>query len=98
MTKSSFLKKIDTFSHGFLKKYKILQKLIYVTITENISSNFRRAARSTVTSEFNTVGSMLFINLGCIFREVLLISVSERKNHWDIRVWGVLDEPFDEFV
>ena len=53
-------KNMKEVSHGFLKKYKILQKLIYVTITENIFSKFRRAVRSTVTSEFNTVGSIAF--------------------------------------
>ena len=69
MTKSSFLKNIDTFyehknmkeiSHGFLKKSKILQKLIYVMITNNISSNFPRVVRSAVTNEFNTVRDMTF--------------------------------------
>ena len=42
-------------SHGFRKKYKILQKLVYVMITVNISSNLRRVVWSTVTNEFNTV-------------------------------------------
>ena len=41
-------------SYGFRKKYKSLQKLVYV-ITVNISSNVRRVARSAVTNEFNTV-------------------------------------------
>ena len=41
-------------SYGFRKKYKSLQKLVYV-ITVNISSNLRRVARSAVTNEFNTV-------------------------------------------
>ena len=44
--------------HGFLKKYKIMQKLVYVMITENISSNLRRVVRSAVTNEFNTVRNM----------------------------------------
>ena len=42
-------------SHRFLKKYKILQKLVDVMIIENISSNFCRVVRSAVTNEFNTV-------------------------------------------
>ena len=41
-------------SYGFRKKYKSLQKLVYV-ITVNISSNLPRVARSAVTNEFNTV-------------------------------------------
>ena len=41
-------------SYGFRKKYRSLQKLVYV-ITVNISSNLRRVARSAVTNEFNTV-------------------------------------------
>ena len=42
-------------SHGFCKKYKILQKLVCVMITVNISSNLRRVVRSAVTNEFETV-------------------------------------------
>ena len=42
-------------SHGFCKKYKILQKLVCVMFTVNISSNLRRVVQSTVTSEFKTV-------------------------------------------
>ena len=45
-------------SHVFFKKYKILQKLVYVMITVNISSNLRRVVRSAVTNEFNTVRNM----------------------------------------
>ena len=45
-------------SHGFFKKYKILQKLVYVMITVNISSNLRRVVRSAVTNEFNIVRNM----------------------------------------
>ena len=41
-------------SHGFVKKYKILQKLVGVMIIENISSNLRRDVRAAVTNEFNT--------------------------------------------
>ena len=41
-------------SHGFIKKYKILRKLVDVMIIENISNNLRRA----VTNEFNTVRKM----------------------------------------
>ena len=36
------------------KKYKILEKLVYVMITVNISSN-RHVVRSAVPNEFNTV-------------------------------------------
>ena len=42
-------------SHGFCEKYKILQKLVCVMFTVNISSNLRRVVQSTVTSEFKTV-------------------------------------------
>ena len=42
-------------SHGFCKKYKILQKLVYVMTTVIISSNLRCAVRSAVTDEFETV-------------------------------------------
>ena len=42
-------------SHGFLKKYKILQKLVDIMIIENISNNLHRVIRSAVTNEFNTV-------------------------------------------
>ena len=42
-------------SHGFLKKCKILQKLVDVMIIENIASNLPRVVRSTVTNELNTV-------------------------------------------
>ena len=42
-------------SHGFCKKYKILQKLVYAMITVNISSNLRRVGWSAVTTEFKTV-------------------------------------------
>ena len=42
-------------SHGFCKKYKILQKLICVMITVNISCNLRRVVWSAVTNEFKTV-------------------------------------------
>ena len=41
---------------------------------------------------------LLFINLGCVFRDVLLMSVSEGKNYWDIRVLGQLEKQSDEFV
>ena len=42
-------------SHGFCKKFKILQKLVCVIITVNISSNLRRVVRPAVTNEFNVV-------------------------------------------
>ena len=42
-------------SHDFCKKYKILQKLVCIMITVNISSNLRHVVRSAVTNEFNTV-------------------------------------------
>ena len=41
-------------SHGFCKKYKILQKLVCVMITVNISSNLHRVVRSAVANEFET--------------------------------------------
>ena len=40
---------------SFRKKYEILQKLVCIMITVNISSNLRRVVRSAVTNEFNTV-------------------------------------------
>ena len=42
-------------SHGFCKKFKILQKLVCVMITVNISSNLRRVVWPAVRNEFNTV-------------------------------------------
>ena len=42
----------------FSKKYKILQKLIYVMITENISSNLHHVIRSAVTNKFNNARNM----------------------------------------
>ena len=51
-------KNMKEVSHGFFKKYKILQKLVYVMITVNISSNLRRVVRSAVTNEFNIVRNM----------------------------------------
>ena len=51
-------KNMKEVSHGFFKKYKVLQKLIYVMITENISSNLRRIVRSAETNKFNTAGNM----------------------------------------
>ena len=45
-------------SHGFLKKHKVLQKLVYVMITENISSNLRPVVWSAITNEFNTLRNM----------------------------------------
>ena len=41
--------------HGFCKKYKILQKLVCVMITVNISRNLRRVVRSAATNEFKAV-------------------------------------------
>ena len=40
-------------------KNKILQKLVYVMIIENISRNLRRVVRSAVPNEFNTVRNMV---------------------------------------
>ena len=49
-------KKMEETSHRFLThKKKILKKLVYVMITQNISSNLRCVVRSAVTNEFNTV-------------------------------------------
>ena len=45
-------------SHGIHKKYKILQKLVHITISVNISSNLHPVVRSAVTNEFNTVHNM----------------------------------------
>ena len=45
-------------SHGFIKKHKILQKLVDVMIIENISSSLRCVVRPAVTNGFNTVRSM----------------------------------------
>ena len=42
-------------SHGSGKKYKILQKLVCVMITVNISCNLRRVGLTAVTNEFKTV-------------------------------------------
>ena len=42
-------------NRGFCKKYEILQKLVCVMITVNISSNLPRVVRFAVTNEFNTV-------------------------------------------
>ena len=42
-------------SHGFCKKHKILQKLVCVMITVNISINHRRVVRSAVTNKFEKV-------------------------------------------
>ena len=52
-------KNMKQVSHGFLKKHKILQKLVYVMIIENISRNLRRVVRSAVPNEFNTVRNMV---------------------------------------
>ena len=50
---------IKEVSHGFHKKYRILQKLVYITISVNISSNLRRVARSALTNVFNSVRNMV---------------------------------------
>ena len=42
-------------SHGFCKKYKILQKLVCVYDHGEYSSNLRRVIRPSVTNEFKTV-------------------------------------------
>ena len=46
-------KNIKEVGDGFRKKYKILQKLVYVSISMNISSNLCRIVWSPVTNEFN---------------------------------------------
>ena len=51
-------KNMEEVGHGFHKKYKIMQKLVYVMITENILSNLRRVVQSAATNEFNTVRNM----------------------------------------
>ena len=40
----------------------------------------------------------LFINLGCVFRDILLMNVLKGKNNCDIRMWGWLEEQSDEFL
>ena len=45
-------KNIKELSHGFCKKYKILQKLVYIMIAMNW---FTLWSPCTVTSEFNIV-------------------------------------------
>ena len=63
-------------SHGSRKNYKILQKLVYVMITVNILRDLHCVAHSSEANESNTVRNMAFFhNLGCAFRDVLLISV-----------------------
>ena len=51
----------------------------------HISINFRRVVQSAVTNEFIRIAIWLFINLGCVFRDVLLMNVSEGKKYW---LWG----------
>ena len=40
----------------------------------------------------------LFIILGCVMRDVLLMKVSEGKKYWDMRARCQLDEQSDKFV
>ena len=51
-------KNVKEVSHGIHKKYKILQKLVHITISVNISSNLRPVVQSAVTNEFDTVHNM----------------------------------------
>ena len=51
-------KNMKEVSHGFLKKYKILQKFVYVMIIGNISGNLHRVVWFAVTNEFNTARNM----------------------------------------
>ena len=81
-------KNLKEVSHGFRKKYKISQKLVYVMVTVNISSNLRRLIWSAVINKFNTVRNMALINLGCVFRDVLLMNFFKGKKYWNIRVRG----------
>ena len=71
--------------HRFLKKLKILQKLVHIMITENISCNLRRFVLSAVSNEVNTLHNMNLHNLGCVFRDVWLMDVSGGKEYWNIR-------------
>ena len=49
-------------------------KLVYVMITENISSNLRRAVRSAVTNGFNTAQNMSsFLILAAFFACLRLV-------------------------
>ena len=76
----------------FSKNTKILQKLVYVLITENIWSNLRRVVQSAGTNEFNTIHNialhLFFGTFGCVFRDAWLMSVFQEKEYWCIRVWG----------
>ena len=47
-------KNMKGISHGFHKKFKILQNLVHGMITVNVSNNLRRLVRS------NTVRNMAF--------------------------------------
>ena len=51
-------KNMKEVSHGFFKNYKILQKLVSIMITNNISSNLWRVVWSTITNEFNAARNM----------------------------------------
>ena len=51
-------KNMKEVNHGFLKKYKVLQKFLYVMIIGNISGNLHRVVWFAVTNEFNTARSM----------------------------------------
>ena len=79
-------------THGFRKNRKILQKLVYVhVITVNLYTfQVTSTASSSPLYQMNLIpyALWLFINLGCVFRDVLLMSVSEGKKYWDIRLWG----------
>ena len=66
-------------SHGFRKKRKILPKLVYVMITVNLYTfQVTSAASSSPLKQMNLIpyAVWLFINLGCVFRDVLLMDVS----------------------
>ena len=73
-------KNMKEISHGFLKKYKILQKLVYVMITKNISDNLHRVVRSAVTNKFNTARNMALYQFRLRFSDVLLMSFLKKRN------------------
>ena len=69
-----------------------------ILITVNISSE--SAAPSGPLYEMNLIPYVIwfFINLVCIFWDVLLMSLFKGKKYWHIRVQDLLDKQSDEFL
>ena len=69
-----------------------------ILITVNISSE--SAAPSGPLYEMNLIPYVIwfFINLVCIFWDVLLMSLFKGKKFWNIRVQDLLDKQSDEFL